>query len=84
MAAVGEPAAGSYMVLVLIFWYVCMYIWCCMYYVLAHTGGIGICCEEGRGGRREACLSARCLNGLCEPSNPVDLSISLTGGEETN
>lgn len=31
--------------------------------MLAHTGGIGICCEEGREGGREACLRARCLNG---------------------
>lgn len=51
---------------------------------LPHTGGIGIHCEEGREGVREARWMAWCLNVLCEWSNPIDLSISLMGGEETN
>lgn len=44
MAAVGEPAAGSYMdSLLYLDWDVFVVL-----YMLAHTGGIGICCEEGR------------------------------------
>lgn len=54
----------------------------------AGKGSLGFCSEEGRKGVRYAARllgsSVRSPKSGCATDNPLDLSISLEGGEETN